>query len=86
MNNQNNVKIQEEEKEKSISSFGVSCVNATRMLISVLLANGYCSAVPLVSPGQLEKRPVAECGQHLDCQSCLAARDPYCGWCVLEGR
>ncbi|KAM9343212.1 plexin-B1 [Pholidichthys leucotaenia] len=34
----------------------------------------------------IEKRPVAECGDHLDCQSCLAAEDPYCGWCVLEGR
>uniref|UniRef100_A0A8D2ZRG0 Plexin-B1 n=1 Tax=Scophthalmus maximus TaxID=52904 RepID=A0A8D2ZRG0_SCOMX len=32
------------------------------------------------------KRPVAECQQHPDCHSCLLSHDPYCGWCVLEGR
>nr|XP_044992908.1 plexin-B1 [Jaculus jaculus]XP_044992909.1 plexin-B1 [Jaculus jaculus]XP_044992910.1 plexin-B1 [Jaculus jaculus]XP_044992911.1 plexin-B1 [Jaculus jaculus]XP_044992912.1 plexin-B1 [Jaculus jaculus]XP_044992914.1 plexin-B1 [Jaculus jaculus]XP_044992915.1 plexin-B1 [Jaculus jaculus]XP_044992916.1 plexin-B1 [Jaculus jaculus] len=34
----------------------------------------------------LVKVPVAPCAQHLDCESCLARRDPYCGWCVLLGR
>uniref|UniRef100_A0A672MP91 Plexin-B1 n=1 Tax=Sinocyclocheilus grahami TaxID=75366 RepID=A0A672MP91_SINGR len=33
-----------------------------------------------------KKRPVAECEKHLDCQSCLLAHDPYCGWCALEGK
>ncbi|XP_058258521.1 plexin-B1 isoform X1 [Hemibagrus wyckioides] len=40
----------------------------------------------IMTSTMLEKRPVAECHLHTDCQSCLSARDPYCGWCVLEGR
>uniref|UniRef100_A0A673LCD2 Plexin-B1 n=1 Tax=Sinocyclocheilus rhinocerous TaxID=307959 RepID=A0A673LCD2_9TELE len=41
---------------------------------------------PAVPCGQVEKRPVAECDKHTDCTSCLAVKDPYCGWCVLDGR
>ncbi|XP_036447631.1 plexin-B1 [Colossoma macropomum] len=40
----------------------------------------------IMTSNTVEKRPVAECERHTDCQSCLAARDPYCGWCVLEGK
>uniref|UniRef100_A0A672KCQ7 Plexin B2 n=1 Tax=Sinocyclocheilus grahami TaxID=75366 RepID=A0A672KCQ7_SINGR len=30
--------------------------------------------------------PVQACEQRHDCHSCVTQRDPYCGWCVLEGR
>ncbi|XP_005452260.1 plexin-B1 isoform X1 [Oreochromis niloticus] len=40
----------------------------------------------IMTHNMLQKRPVAECQQHPDCHSCLLAHDPYCGWCVLEGR
>lgn len=35
---------------------------------------------------QVTKLHVAQCERHLDCRSCLSNRDPYCGWCSLEGR
>uniref|UniRef100_A0A7N8Y1W9 Plexin-B1 n=1 Tax=Mastacembelus armatus TaxID=205130 RepID=A0A7N8Y1W9_9TELE len=50
----------------------------------VLDQNG--SHIYIMTKTTVKKRPVAECGDHLDCQSCLSAKDPYCGWCVLEGR
>ncbi|XP_016107110.1 plexin-B2-like [Sinocyclocheilus grahami] len=35
---------------------------------------------------KITKVPLQACHLKLDCQSCVAQRDPYCGWCVLEGR
>ncbi|XP_065813093.1 plexin-B2b [Labrus bergylta] len=35
---------------------------------------------------RITKVPVQTCLQKKDCQSCVKLRDPYCGWCVLEGR
>ncbi|XP_059190564.1 plexin-B2b [Centropristis striata] len=35
---------------------------------------------------KITKVPVQTCLQKTDCQSCVELRDPYCGWCVLEGR
>ncbi|KAK5613225.1 hypothetical protein CRENBAI_026009 [Crenichthys baileyi] len=35
---------------------------------------------------KITKVPVQMCLQKTDCQSCVGLRDPYCGWCVLEGR
>uniref|UniRef100_A0A671TKV1 Plexin-B1 n=1 Tax=Sparus aurata TaxID=8175 RepID=A0A671TKV1_SPAAU len=46
----------------------------------------WCVIILSSEPLWLQKRPVAECQQHPECHSCLLAHDPYCGWCVLEGR
>ncbi|XP_062403466.1 plexin-B2b [Sardina pilchardus] len=35
---------------------------------------------------KITKVPVQACEQKKDCQSCVGLKDPYCGWCVLEGR
>uniref|UniRef100_A0AAZ1XDH5 Sema domain-containing protein n=1 Tax=Oreochromis aureus TaxID=47969 RepID=A0AAZ1XDH5_OREAU len=35
---------------------------------------------------KITKVPVQTCLEMKDCQSCVGLRDPYCGWCVLEGR
>ncbi|KAM3617160.1 uncharacterized protein V6R79_003030 [Siganus canaliculatus] len=40
----------------------------------------------VLSTSRLSKVPVSSCERQTDCWSCLAVRDPYCGWCVLEGR
>ncbi|XP_063740982.1 plexin-B1-like isoform X2 [Eleginops maclovinus] len=53
---------------------------------SDLLLDQNGAHIYIMTKTTVEKRPVAECGAHLDCQSCLSAKDPYCGWCVLEGR
>lgn len=35
---------------------------------------------------KITKVSVQACHLKTDCQSCVANKDPYCGWCVLEGK
>ncbi|KAF3840448.1 hypothetical protein F7725_006310 [Dissostichus mawsoni] len=42
--------------------------------------------VYVLTSRRLSKVPVSSCERLTDCETCLSVRDPYCGWCVLEGR
>ncbi|KAI1882309.1 hypothetical protein AGOR_G00249350 [Albula goreensis] len=35
---------------------------------------------------KITKLPVQECHLKTTCEACMKQNDPYCGWCVLEGK
>uniref|UniRef100_A0A669BSE2 Plexin B1 n=1 Tax=Oreochromis niloticus TaxID=8128 RepID=A0A669BSE2_ORENI len=73
-------------RDGTVEVYENTTIHPNSPINSDLLLDQNGGHIYIMTKTTVEKRPVAECGDHLDCQSCLSARDPYCGWCVLEGR
>lgn len=50
----------------------------------VLSADG--KSLYTMSQDKVFQVPVQECENYLSCDQCSISQDPYCGWCVVEGR
>ncbi|XP_075713296.1 plexin-B2 [Rhinoderma darwinii] len=35
---------------------------------------------------KVHRVPVQDCAGYLNCNECTQAKDPYCGWCVIDGK
>ncbi|CAK6977993.1 LOW QUALITY PROTEIN: plexin-B1 [Scomber scombrus] len=66
--------------------YGSVMVDKGSAISADLLLEDSQQHVFVLTSSRLSKVPVSSCERQTDCQSCLAVRDPYCGWCVLEGK
>ncbi|XP_030276306.1 plexin-B1 isoform X2 [Sparus aurata] len=69
-----------------VEEYSVISIQQNAAISSDLILDQKEEHLFIMTHNMLQKRPVAECQQHPECHSCLLAHDPYCGWCVLEGR
>ncbi|KAM9344359.1 plexin-B3 [Pholidichthys leucotaenia] len=66
--------------------YGSMVVDSGSAASADLLLDENQQHIYVLTSSRLSKVPVSSCERQTDCRSCLAVRDPYCGWCVLEGR
>ncbi|KAM6924429.1 plexin-B3 [Xenentodon cancila] len=72
--------------DRSGDLYASETVDRGSAISSDLLLDENQQHIYVLTSDRLSKLPTSSCETQVDCHSCLSVRDPYCGWCVLEGR
>nr|XP_020652892.1 plexin-B2 [Pogona vitticeps]XP_020652893.1 plexin-B2 [Pogona vitticeps] len=51
-----------------------------------LVLDAFHEHLYVMTTNKVFRLPVQECDSYTSCNQCIQARDPYCGWCVTEGK
>lgn len=74
------------ESAQSASEYADIAVDAGSKINADMFFDKKEMALYVMSEKRISKVRVHECSVHRACGECLAAKDPYCGWCSLENK
>ncbi|XP_066447962.1 plexin-B2 [Eleutherodactylus coqui] len=70
----------EQSREYRVLSFDTKSTVKNGMVFDGKKAHLY-----VMTKKKVHRVPVQDCARYSDCNECTQAKDPYCGWCVING-
>nr|XP_021494603.1 plexin-B2 isoform X2 [Meriones unguiculatus]XP_021494604.1 plexin-B2 isoform X2 [Meriones unguiculatus]XP_021494605.1 plexin-B2 isoform X2 [Meriones unguiculatus] len=68
------------------AEYGSIPVDINKKIKQDLALSGNLSSLYAMTQDKVFRLPVQECLSYVTCAQCRDSQDPYCGWCVVEGR
>lgn len=68
------------------AEYGSIPVDINKKIKQDLALSGNLSSLYAMTQDKVFRLPVQECLSYVTCAQCRDSQDPYCGWCVIEGR
>ncbi|XP_039718937.1 plexin-B2 [Pteropus medius] len=70
----------------SSAEYGSILVERNKRVKQDLVLSADLASLYAMTHHKVFRLPVQECLSYVACAQCLRSQDPYCGWCVVEGR
>ncbi|XP_053109214.1 plexin-B2 isoform X2 [Hemicordylus capensis] len=71
---------------RSTKEYGSVLIEKNRPIKKDLILDALHENLYVMTTNKVFRLPVQECDSYSTCGLCIQARDPYCGWCVTEGK